>query len=213
MKTKQYAYAEEYIMCPILDLCIIFHNNVPMATPLTMEDVDPNIRSKVYTQAYEPKKTIEGVQIVTLKSMSGEDSDFTELMRGNAQGESENFPGFHVAQINRSTQIPGSIKAWHLHLAQDEVWYVTDEGRLLTGLWDVRKGSPTFGVTMRVPMGASTHKMVYIPRGVAHGSINLTNVTSTILYFMNGQFNKEKPDEHRISWDAQGADFWQVQRD
>lgn len=178
-----------------------------------MEDIDEKVGEKIYTQAYKPKKVIDGVSIVTLKSMSGEDSDFTELMRVNSQGESENFPGFHIAQINRSTQIAGSVKAWHLHLAQDELWYVTDESRLLTGLWDIRKNSPTYGVTMRIPMGGSTHKMVYIPRGVAHGAANLTNTTATILYFMNGQFNIEDPDERRIPWDTQGADFWQAQRD
>lgn len=184
-----------------------------MATPLTLDDIDEQVRANVYTQAYEPKKTIDGVHMVTLKNASGEDSDFTELMRVNDKGESEHFPGFHIAQINRSTQIPGSTKAWHLHFSQDEIWYVTDEGRLLTGLWDVRKDSPTFGLTMRIPMGSNTHRMVYIPRGVAHGAVNITQLPATILYFMNGQFNVKNPDEHRIPWDAQGADFWQAQRD
>ena len=184
-----------------------------MATALTPEDINEKISSKIYIQDYKSKPVIDGVSIVTLKNMSGEDSDFSELLRINPQGEAELFPGFHVAQINRSTQIPGSVKAWHIHFAQDELWYVADESRLMTGLWDVRKNSPTYGATMRIPMGGSSHRMVYIPRGVAHGAANFSSNVATIMYFMNGQFNVNNPDERRIPWDTLGKEFWEPQRD
>ena len=156
---------------------------------------------------------IDGVKIVQLKEISGEDSDFTELLRINPRGESDLFPGFRLAQINRSTQIAGSIKAWHLHLIQDELWYVPSEARLLTALWDVRAASPTNGKTMRIPMGAGSHRVIYIPHGVAHGSANLTSETAAIIYFMNSQFDAKNPDEHRLPWDSLGNDFWKPQRD
>lgn len=181
--------------------------------PLKLDKIDPSVRQKVYTQNYIPKETINGVKIVQLSEIAGEDSDFSELLRINAQGECEDFPGFHIAQINRSTQLPNSIKAWHLHLSQDEVWYVPDESRLLTALWDIRADSPTKGMTMRIPMGAGSRKMVLIPHGVAHGSANFSAELGIIIYFMNSQFNIKNPDEHRIPWDARGADFWQPQRD
>jgi len=184
-----------------------------MAAPLLPEEIDEKLASKIYTQDYSPKPTIDGVSIVTLKNMAGEDSDFSELLRINPQGEAEQFPGFHVAQINRSTQIAGSVKAWHVHMAQDEVWYVPDEARLLTGLWDVRKNSPTRGMTMRIPMGGSTHRMLYIPRGVAHGSANFSHDIGIIMYFMNSTFNIKNPDERRIPWDTLGKEFWEPQRD
>jgi dTDP-4-dehydrorhamnose 3,5-epimerase len=184
-----------------------------MNTPLTIEDLDASVKDKVYTQRYESKPTIDGLKIIELKEMSGEDSDFSELMRLNATGESLQFPGFHIQQINRSTQIPGSVKAWHLHLSQDEIWYVPDDSRLLTAMWDVRANSPTKGVIMRIPMGGGTRRMVFIPHGVAHGSANLTMETAVIIYFMNNQFDSKNPDEHRIPWDANGTDFWSPQRD
>lgn len=184
-----------------------------MNEPLTLDEVDAKIKPKVYTQSYSAKTIIDGVKIVEFKELSGEDSDFSELMRISPSGESEQFPGFHIQQINRSTQIPGSVKAWHLHLIQDEVWYVPNESRLLTGLWDVRENSPTKGVTMKIPMGGGTRRIVYIPHGVAHGSANLTMETSVIMYFMNSQFDIKNPDEHRIPWDSLGADFWAPQRD
>lgn len=184
-----------------------------MNTPLSLEDLDPTIKPKIYTQNYDAKPVIDGVKVIELKEFSGEDSDFTELMRFNESGESVQFPGFHIQQINRSTQIPGSIKAWHLHLTQDEVWYVADDSRLLTALWDVRANSPTKGITMRIAMGGCSRRMVFIPHGVAHGSANLTTKTGAITYFMNNQFNSKNPDEHRIPWDSLGADFWSPQKD
>ena len=180
---------------------------------LTDNDIDVQFRDKVYVQDYTPKQTIDGVRVIELKEMVGEDSNFSELMRLSPNGESEQFPGFTVAQINRSTQIPGSIKAWHLHYIQDEVWCVPDEARLLTGLWDVRESSPTKGMTMRIPMGGGSLRAIFIPHGVAHGSANLSSETSIIIYFMNMQFDIKNPDEHRIPWDTLGKDFWSPQRD
>lgn len=184
-----------------------------MNTPLTLQDIDATVQPKVYKQNYDPKVPIEGVKIIELKEMSGEDSDFSELMRLSETGESLQFPGFHIQQINRSTLISGSIKAWHLHLVQDEVWYVPDESRLFTALWDVRANSPTKGQTMRIPMGSGSRRMIFIPHGVAHGSANLTKKTCVIMYFMNNQFDSKNPDEHRIPWDSLGAEFWTPQRD
>jgi len=184
-----------------------------MDTPLTVADLDEKYSAKIYTQDYKNKPVIDGVSIVTVKNFTSEDSDFSELLRINAQGKSEQFPDFQIAQINRTTQIPGSIKGWHLHLAQDELWYVPDEARILTCLWDIRKTSPTYGTVMRIPVGGSAQSMIYIPRGVAHGSANVSQKISVTIYFMNKQFDIHNPDEHRIPWDALGKDFWTPQRD
>lgn len=181
--------------------------------PFTIEDIDEKIRPKVYTQIYSPDQLIDGIKIIQLKSAGGEEGDFCELMRLNSEGEFEQLPGFKVAQINRSTQFPGSVKAWHLHYRQDELWYVPEESHLVAGLWDIRKRSKTFNQTNRIVLGGSTHKMLYIPRGVAHGSANFFNQLGIIIYFMNDRFDKERPDEQRIPWDALGADFWSPERD
>lgn len=180
---------------------------------MTLDDIDEKIRPKVYTQDYSPKILIDGVKIIQLKHAVGEEGDFSELMRLNEKGEFNEIPGFSVRQINRSTQFPNSIKAWHMHLKQDELWYVPEESQLLAGLWDIRKNSKTHGITNRIVLGETTHRMLYIPRGVAHGSANFSTNQGIIIYFMNGQFDIKHPDEHRIPWDSLGADFWKPERD
>lgn len=184
-----------------------------MDKTLSLADIDESVRPKVYTQDYKPKELIDGVKIIQHKHVVGEEGDFVELLRLKQNGEFDQIPGFNVAQINRSTQFPYSIKAWHMHLSQDELWYVPAESHLLAGLWDVRKGSKTHGATMRIPMGLSTNRLLYIPRGVAHGSVNFSHQTGIIIYFMNAQFNPQDPDERRLPWDALGADFWKPERD
>lgn len=184
-----------------------------MDKPLTLEDIDEKTRPKVYVQEYNKKTLIDGVKIFTINHVLAEEGDFAEMMRINERGEAEGVPGFFVRQINRSTQFPGSIKAWHLHLKQDEIWYVPEESQLLAGLWDVRKDSKTRGMTNRFVLGASTHQFLHIPRGVAHGSVNFSNETGIIIYFVNNQFDKDNPDENRIPWDVLGADFWKPERD
>lgn len=184
-----------------------------MDKPLTLEDIDEKVRPQVYTQDYSPQKLIDGVKIVSVKPNISEEGNFVELLRLDVKGVVDQFPEFCVAQINRSTQFPGSVKAWHLHFAQDEIWYVPPESHLVAGLWDVRKGSPTRGATMKIVVGGSTNRLLYIPHGVAHGSINHSQNLGIIIYFVNKQFNLKNPDEHRIPWDAQGRDFWLPERD
>lgn len=164
-------------------------------------------------QDYTSKPTIDGVSIVTLKNMSGEDSDFSELLRINPQGESEQFPGFHVAQINRSTQIPGSVKAWHIHFAQDELCVrrrriTTHDGAMgcpkkFPHVW--RNYAYTYG-------GKLSSDGIYSSKEL-HMERNFSSNIATIMYFMNGQFNLNNPDERRIPWDSHGKEFWEPQRD
>ncbi|MBI3577122.1 dTDP-4-dehydrorhamnose 3,5-epimerase family protein [Candidatus Gottesmanbacteria bacterium] len=178
-----------------------------------MGDIDESVRSKVYTQEYGKKPAIDGVQSISVAHHVGEDSDFVELMRLTTDGHMEGLPSFQVRQISRSLQYPGAIKAWHLHVVQDELWFVPQESHLLVGLWDVRKDSSTKGAVSRIILGKMASSLLFIPHGVAHGSANLSGESVPIIYAVNQQFNPKTPDEHRIAWDAHGADFWKPQRD
>ncbi len=200
--------------CVLLDSAGIFENNERhMSTSLTINDIDESVRSQVYTQQYGAKPTIEGVAILPVKHIVTEDGDFSELLRLSDAGEFSQIPGFFVRQVNRSLLYSGAIKGWHLHVNQDEFWYVTAQSHLLLGLWDIRKGSKTMGISQRVVMGGGKEILVYIPHGVAHGCANVSKKPATVIYFANATFNKDNPDEQRLPCDALGADFWKPQRD
>ncbi len=180
---------------------------------LSIEDILVRLKQEIYVQDYSKKKLIEGVKIVDVKKFIGEDGTFEELTRINEQGNMEEFSDFKIKQINRSKLLPGSIKAWHLHYKQEDVWYVPPEDHMILGMWDLRNDSDTKDVKMKVVLGNGTSKLVYVPRGVAHGVVNISKKSGDIWYFVNGQFNFSDPDEQRLKWDAAGADFWEVKKE
>lgn len=182
-----------------------------MDKDLSLGDIISELSSKIYTQNYSKKPQIEGVKIVDLKNFISEDGNFSEILRLK-EGEAQDFPGFKISQINKSKLNPNSVKAWHLHLRQDEIWYVA-AGQLVLGLWDVRKDSSTSDTKMRIVLGQGSNKLVFIPKGVAHGCSNYSNKPSQILYFVSEQFNVSNPDEKRIPWNTLGEDFWKPQKD
>lgn len=179
---------------------------------LTKNDLIDTARRQMSTQVYSPKPKIDGVQIVELKQFVGEDGSFEEIIRLNDVGMLQQFSDFQLKQMSRSRLLPQAAKAWHLHFKQEDIWYIPPQDHMLLGLWDLRKNSPTKEVIMRVVMGAGLAKLVYIPRGVAHGILNVSHEVGTIFYFMNQQFDPVNPDEHRLPWDAAGIHFWQPER-
>ena len=181
-----------------------------MATPLTPENLGTEFQSAVFTQSYAKKPAIEGVRIIDLRMMVDDGGSFAELVRFDEQGNLEAIPEFKPRQSSYSLVLPGAVKAFHLHYNQEDVWFIPPTDRLVIGLIDARKDSPTYNNSMRFVLGAGKAQLLYIPRGVGHGGANLGTEPATILYFVNQQFNLENPDEHRLPWDMLGKDFWQI---
>jgi dTDP-4-dehydrorhamnose 3,5-epimerase len=169
------------------------------------------LAKKVTKQDYRPKTTIDGVKIVDLKRHLDDQGEFAELGRLQA-GILESLSGFEVRQVNHSLLQPGAVKAWHLHENQDDVWFVPPDERLLVGLLDVRDGSKTVGATQRLILGDGNARLLFIPRGVAHGAANVSPRPARILYFVNRTFDAKNPDELRLPTDAAGAEFWTMSK-
>jgi len=178
--------------------------------PLDLSAIGDTYRQQVSVQDYGAAPRIDGVEILQLRRMMDDGGDFMELLRIDANGELQARPGMRVSQMNYSRVLPGAIKAFHLHFSQEDVWFVPPEDRLLLGLLDVRQGSPTYQHTMRFILGGGSTRLVYIPRGVAHGAANLWSEPAQIIYVVNQHFSLEEPDERRLPWDVCGADFWSI---
>jgi dTDP-4-dehydrorhamnose 3,5-epimerase len=164
-------------------------------------------------QDYSPKPQIAGVETVELRRHTDEGGSMTELGRFTG-GVPEAFPGFTLRQVNYSEIEAGAIKAFHLHRAQTDIWYVPPGDKLLLVLIDVRSGSPTEGVKMRRVLGDGASRLVRIPPGVAHGVRNLAQARGRIIYFTDTHFSPDPElcDDGRLPWDYAGADVWEVAR-
>ncbi len=161
-----------------------------------------------------PAKPIEGVELVELRRFHDDGGSMTELAR-LAEGTIRGLAGFRLAQINYSTIEPGSIKAFHLHGVQTDVWYVPPEDRILLVLADVRDGSESVGARMRLVLGDTRSTLVRIPPGVAHGCRNVGRATARIVYFTDVLFSPDPQatDEGRLPWDWLGPEIWEMSRE
>jgi dTDP-4-dehydrorhamnose 3,5-epimerase len=176
-------------------------------------DFTPDARRVFHVQSYARGRSIEGVQIVDLARHHDDGGAMTELARLRG-GVPEALHGFEVRQINYSEIEPGSIKAFHLHTRQTDVWYVPPSDRVLVVLLDVRAGSATEGDQMRLVLGHGSSRLLRIPPGVAHGARNLGAALARIIYFVDRPFTPDPAgcDEGRLPWDHAGADVWDVVR-
>jgi dTDP-4-dehydrorhamnose 3,5-epimerase len=175
-------------------------------------DVSSKVSDKLARQSYGFLEAIHGVRLIDFDFHSDDGGDFHEITR-LSKGSAEGIADFEIRQINRSRFNPGLVKAFHVHLKQDEVWAVHPLDRMLIGLLDVRKGSQTEGMSMRLILGGGKCRLLYIPRGVAHGGMVLGQVPVDVIYLVNQQFSAENPDEWRLPWNLLGEDFWQIRKE
>src|SRR5262249_48757415 len=162
-------------------------------------------------QAYGSAPTIDGVVLVALARHADDGGSLTELAR-LTDGRANVLGGFTVRQVNYSEMAPGTIKAYHMHARQTDLWYVPPSDRMLVVLLEVRQGSPPEGSRMRLVLGDGTSRLLRIPPGVAHGVRNLAASTGRVVYLTDLQFSSEPAscDEGRLPWDFAGADVWEV---
>jgi dTDP-4-dehydrorhamnose 3,5-epimerase len=182
-------------------------------TPRGVMEISGDAKRAFQLQAYGPTPTIEGVALVALDRHADDGGSLTELAR-LTDGRAEVLAGFTVRQVNYSEVGPASIKAFHLHTRQTDVWYVPPSDRMLVVLLDVRQGSRTEGTRMRLVLGDGASRLLRIPPGVAHGVRNMAATTGRVIYFTDLQFSAEPAscDEGRLPWDFAGADVWEVTR-
>ncbi len=181
-----------------------------MPTKLTPTDFAEGFGDKLTTQGYGGGPRIDGVRVLDLRLLTDDGGSFAELVRLDESGRLEAIPDFQVRQSSYSLVLPGAIKAFHLHFNQEDVWFVPPTDRLLVGLVDARRDSPTSAAVMRLVMGGGKAQLLHIPRGVAHGGANIWGQPATILYYVNQRFSLEDPDERRLPWDIVGEDFWRM---
>lgn len=136
---------------------------------------------------------IEGVKVKDITKYCDDRGFFAEIVRIDEQLVDK------IAQASMSMSYPGVIKAFHLHEHQDDVWFFPS-GQVQVVLHDLRKQSTTNGETNVFYMGEDHPIVLVIPKGVAHGYRVLGAKPATILYFTSKVYDREDPDEIRISW-------------
>lgn len=143
---------------------------------------------------------IDGVKIKTLKVWKDkpdldqpnvEPGIFMEVLRD----DDDLMKRF--GQSNFTIANKGTIKAFHWHKYQDDLWFLAT-GRAAIVLYDQREGSKTKGATEVIYGGKDDYKLVTIPVGVVHGYKVLSDDPCLLFYHVTKAYNPENPDEERI---------------
>ncbi|MBX3009871.1 MAG: dTDP-4-dehydrorhamnose 3,5-epimerase family protein [Caldilineaceae bacterium] len=146
---------------------------------------------------------ITGVKVVDLKAFGDDRGRFTETFR------TEWFPERTWSQIqsNRSDSITGVLRGLHYHFRQVDYWYIL-QGRVRVGLADLRPSSATYGASAVLDLDGDMPQGVFIPAGVAHGYLSLTD--ATIVYVVDQFYDGS--DEMGVAWnDPDLAVAWAIQ--
>ena len=107
----------------------------------------------------------------------------------------------HFVQINNSLSArQGTLRGMHYQLAPKAETKVVRciRGALHDIILDLRDASPTFGQSFGAELTAENHRMMYVPKGFAHGFFTLADDTEA-LYLVDEFYAPES--ERGIRWD------------
>jgi dTDP-4-dehydrorhamnose 3,5-epimerase len=131
---------------------------------------------------------ISGVRIWRPQVHGDDRGRFVEVFRAAALPEP-------MAQSNHSRSARGVLRGLHYHRNQADLWYLV-AGRAQVGLADLRAGEGV-PVTHTFVLDGDTPTAVYVPAGVAHGYLALTEID--LIYWVTREY--DPGDENGVAWD------------
>ena len=150
---------------------------------------------------------IEGVMIRPFDLWPDDRGYFLEVARMGL-GLAAGFPA-ETTQVSAALSYPGTIKAFHYHLHQTDLW-VPAAGMFQVTLVDLRPESRTFGRKNTIYAGALKPWQLLIPPGVGHGYKVIGEQPAILVYVTNRLYNPK--DEGRVAHsDPSIAYDWELQ--
>ncbi len=134
---------------------------------------------------------ISGVKFVRLTVWADGRGRFMETFRQDW------FPerSWEVIQTNCTYSQANVLRGLHYHQRQADYWFVS-QGRIRVALVDLRRSSPTRGASQTFEIGDDNPIGVFIPAGIAHGFIAITD--ATLNYLVDNYYDGS--DELGVAW-------------
>lgn len=113
--------------------------------------------------------------------------------------------GATFVQDNHSRSSQWTLRGLHLQVQhpQGKLVRVT-AGSVFDVVVDLRRSSPSFGVSWNVELSADNHRMLWVPPGLAHG-ILVTSESADFLYKCTDFYSLEH--ERTLAWDDTGLNI------
>lgn len=136
----------------------------------------------------EPIEQIPGACVCYPKVHSDSRGSFMEIFR-------EETLGMEFVQANHSKSVAGVLRGLHWHRHQADAWYVFN-GHAQAMLGDLRTPTDEPAVAS-VDLTGDEPKVLFIPPGVAHGFLAVSDVD--LIYWVTGYYDAS--DEFGVAWD------------
>ncbi len=136
------------------------------------------------------KRSLNGLHVFELDVYNDNRGYFMETFREN-DIQNKIKKSIHFVQDNESRSTKGVIRGLHYQIppmAQSKLVRVV-HGTIWDVVVDLRKNSPSFGKTLCMELSEVNKKLLFIPKGFAHGYITLSD-TATILYKVDNYYSK-----------------------
>jgi dTDP-4-dehydrorhamnose 3,5-epimerase len=137
---------------------------------------------------FEFQKTeIDGVTLITPRVFSDPRGQFLETYR-RKDFEEHGILGEFVQDNHSVTTVKGVVRGLHYQkgeFAQAKLVRCL-EGEIFDVAVDLRPASPTYGKFVSALLSGENHRMLYVPRGFAHGFQTLTEKTQVTYKVDNG---------------------------
>ena len=144
------------------------------------------------------KTDIEGVVIIEPKIFGDHRGYFFESFNADRFCQETGFD-VNFVQDNESFSSYGVLRGLHYQLppyAQSKLVRVV-KGRVLDVAVDIRRSSPTFGKYVAVELSEDNHRQFFLPRGMAHGFVVLSE-QAIFQYKCDNYYHPEA--EGAIAW-------------
>lgn len=150
---------------------------------------------------------LNGCYVLEPKIFEDERGIFFESYKKN---EFEKVTGQSIdfVQHNQSISKRGVLRGLHLQTgqhAQSKLITVV-MGEILDVIVDVRKDSKTFGHHFKLKLSGSNKKSIFIPKGMAHGFLTLSE-EAIFAYYCDGYYHPESESGILYSDDALNIDW------
>lgn len=181
-----------------------------MSQPALQKTPDPAVCSRgigaVILDPVSPQ-LIDGVRVAPFPLWPDDRGYFLEIARIR-QGLAAEFP-VETTQVSAALSYPGSIKAFHFHRYQTDLW-VPAQGMFQVVLVDFRNQSSTYGARNTLYVGSLRPWQILIPPGVGHGYKVIGHDPAMLVYVTSRLYDPQ--DEGRIAYNDERINYdWELQ--
>jgi len=141
---------------------------------------------------------LPGAYLIELEKR-GDDRGFFARAYCEKEFSQYELPG-HFCQVNNSASAKkGTLRGMHYQLAPKAESKLVRciKGSLYDVILDLRADSPTFGQSFGAELSADNRRMMFVPKGFAHGFITLADDTEAF-YFVDEFYAPEQ--ERGVRW-------------